>query len=72
MTFDNQHHEIAWPDWVDDVFDERGLVLLRQTYTAVKGSNLERAGRISAEDIATALAGAFVALGRTNFLKRMP
>lgn len=62
-----------WPDWLEDVFTEEGIRLLNMAYDHSKrNSHLERATRVSAEDLATSAVGCFIVAGRTDLLRRIP
>lgn len=42
-----------WPTWAREEFEETELATLEAVYDELKGSHLPRAGRISAEDLAS-------------------
>jgi hypothetical protein len=62
-----------WPDWLEDVFTAEGIRLLNMAYDhAKRNSHLDRANRVSAEDLATSAVGCFIVAGRTDLLRRIP
>lgn len=58
-----------WPDWIEDVFTAQGLAVLGRVYEIAKASNMERSKRVSAEDLATAAIGAWLAIGRHDLVR---
>ena len=59
-----------WPRWVYDTYNERGLVHLEATYRQLKdASDLERAGRISADDVASSITAQLRVEGRTDLFR---
>lgn len=58
-----------WPPRVHTTFTPAGLAVLDKTYDFLKGpSGLERASRISAEDLATSIEAMLRATGDTHLL----
>lgn len=59
----------VWPLWVYDTFNERGLVHLENSYRYLKDeSGLDRAARLSADDIASSIYAELQSTGRTDLL----
>jgi hypothetical protein len=65
-----RHRNPNWPPQVHTTFTPAGLAVLDKTYDYLKGpSGLERASRISAEDLAASIEAMLRATGNTHLLR---
>ena len=60
---------IAWPDWLDEAFTEKGRRELERVYEVAKSGRTPRATRISAEDLATATLAAWRVAYRPDLIR---
>lgn len=67
------HRAPRWPAWVADTFTDEGLRLLGMAHEWLRSTpQLERANRVSAEDLATCAVVLVVVAGRADLLRRIP